>query len=399
MCAGLWLRLAAALIVVICTGAASARAQQGPAPSAAGPMRFAWASSGGTRGDSFIAAEGRIVDSTPRDFQAFLAAADTRAGYTIRNTAVYFHSPGGNLAAGIQLGRLIRARNFDTAVARWRPTTPTSLSFETIEPAACSSACVMAFIGGRYRFYNSQASLARPVDAPDWSYSGHTRQSLGIHQFSLEIDASMDRPGGFSDGLVASQIVVADLIAYVREMGVDPQLVALASRVPANSLRVLTTQEAYELRVANDPEPPNVWSLTQDGSRLVLQTSGRSSLVPFVAKVACSTQRRGDLVLELDQRIGATLPQAEVDKARLLADWSVVNEAPMMSLAVDRLSIDSPWLRARIRLTDPMLQALRRGSRLSFNLVGIHQYWRLVPIFEMQVPDFEQRAAILRRTC
>jgi hypothetical protein len=58
--------------------------------------------------------------------------------------AVVFSSPGGNLAAGIKIGQIIRMRNFATGVA---PNTK------------CASACALAWLGGTQRFMSSTSLI------------------------------------------------------------------------------------------------------------------------------------------------------------------------------------------------------------------------------------------------
>ena len=58
--------------------------------------------------------------------------------------AVLFVSRGGNLVAGIEIGRLIRLRNFVTGVA---PKT------------RCASACALAWLGGTQRFMSSSCLI------------------------------------------------------------------------------------------------------------------------------------------------------------------------------------------------------------------------------------------------
>ena len=83
--------------------------------------------------DIYISAIGAISQRTPDDFIAFLRAIDG-AGY--KPHSVTFHSPGGSMVGGITLGRLIRHLGLDTHVGK---------------SSQCSSACMLAFIGGRSR--------------------------------------------------------------------------------------------------------------------------------------------------------------------------------------------------------------------------------------------------------
>ncbi|MET4701822.1 hypothetical protein ABIE65_004870 [Constrictibacter sp. MBR-5] len=108
------------------------------ATAAAAEMEFRTASHGGTSGDSRIVADGEIVRSTPSRFREFLKNEGIRRGARYE---VHLHSPGGNLIASIELGKMIRDYGFGTRVARSVPLpwSRPSLIFESDEegwPAA-----------------------------------------------------------------------------------------------------------------------------------------------------------------------------------------------------------------------------------------------------------------------
>jgi hypothetical protein len=97
------------------------------ATAAAAEMEFRTASHGGTSGDSRIVAD-----------REFLKNEGIRRGARYE---VHLHSPGGNLIASIELGKMIRDYGFGTRVARSVPLpwSRPSLIFESDEegwPAA-----------------------------------------------------------------------------------------------------------------------------------------------------------------------------------------------------------------------------------------------------------------------
>jgi hypothetical protein len=77
-----------------------------------------------------VLAEGEITPDTPAAFTDYL----NRNGPV--HLTLMFNSPGGNLMAGLALGREIRR-------AGW------SLSPLVSNPGECDSACTLAFLGGR----------------------------------------------------------------------------------------------------------------------------------------------------------------------------------------------------------------------------------------------------------
>jgi hypothetical protein len=84
-------------------------------------------------------ASGEITLATPHDFM--------EAGVP-RGATVSLDSPGGNVEAAMESGRLIRLRELQTEVA---------------PGGSCASACVWAFAGGRDRIYRF---------VPVWSAAG-----------------------------------------------------------------------------------------------------------------------------------------------------------------------------------------------------------------------------------
>ena len=66
------------------------------------------------------------------------------AALNSENAIVVFQSPGGNLFAGIEIGKAIRLKGFSTIVP---------------DGVQCASACALAWLGGRTRFLSSTARV------------------------------------------------------------------------------------------------------------------------------------------------------------------------------------------------------------------------------------------------
>src|SRR6476660_6481577 len=64
------------------------------------------------------------------------------AALNSENAIVVFQSPGGNLFAGIEIGKAIHLKGFSTIVP---------------DGVQCASACALAWLGGRTRFLSSTA--------------------------------------------------------------------------------------------------------------------------------------------------------------------------------------------------------------------------------------------------
>jgi hypothetical protein len=149
-----------------------------------------------------VLAEGEITHDTPAAFADFLQHHGT-----FRQT-VMFNSLGGNLVAGLDLGREIRRAGWNTTVG-----TPGLSSFVS-NPGECSSACTFAFLGGRIR-------------------SITVGSKFGVHRFFGDIPGDVEQ---------ITQQLAGDLVAYIREMGVSTEM--------------------YTLMTQGTPQMPNIWMPT-----------------------------------------------------------------------------------------------------------------------------------------
>jgi len=138
--------------------------------------------------------------------------------------AVWLNSPGGNLYAGMQLGRVIRAHGASTYIINSR----------TFLAGECYSACAVAFLGGVYRFNNNGAHY-------------------GVHRASLPIGS----PAGDLD---VGHDLSAAVESYIHEMGVDTRLLDLWVKAGPDQMYVLSQQEAKDLRVVNNGRMPPEWT-------------------------------------------------------------------------------------------------------------------------------------------
>jgi hypothetical protein len=159
--------------------------------------------------------------------------SDELAQRDVREATVYFNSPGGLLSEGMALGRLIRERGFATSVGRRN-----AHGFVPFA-GACYSACVLAFIGGVYRFDPSASRL-------------------GVHRFWTPSSDAADAD--------TAQIISASIVTYMRDMRVDVGLFERMTRVGRDRILLLGRRELAQLRVTNDGRLGAKWALdARDG--------------------------------------------------------------------------------------------------------------------------------------
>jgi hypothetical protein len=215
-------------------------------------------------GRFYILAEGVITPETPAQFLTFFKSLDRGM------PTIYFNSPGGDLKAGLRLGRIIRELGLDTFVGgpyrscfelnqKGRETSLAALDKEgakatdlfaeeetcqhctyscdspmlLAKEGICFSACAYAFLGG----------VGREVGA---------NGIYGVHQFR-------SRDGMFRES--DTQIAMTILATYLDEMGTNRKLLDLASVTPSGDIEPITLDIARKLNIDNYNPPIGEWEI------------------------------------------------------------------------------------------------------------------------------------------
>jgi len=171
-----------------------------------------------------------------REAPARVAEALRKAGSD--GADVIINSAGGNLVAGIQIGRVIRQAGANTRIG--------TLALNTRDPFGgargvehrlgnCLSACALAFLGGVYRFANEGSKF-------------------GVHRFS-----STSAPT--TADLDVGQVISAAIVAYIREMDVDPELFDLMVGSGKDEISILSAADLRRLNVINDGRKRPDWTI------------------------------------------------------------------------------------------------------------------------------------------
>lgn len=151
---------------------------------------------------------------------------------------VYLDSPGGNLLAGMQIGRILRRVGAATYVGNLVVDNDHRFSGKPgvkPVPGGCYSACSLAFLGGVYRY---------AIDGSQY----------GVHRFSS--------PYGATDNdLDAAQVISAAIENYIRDMGVDPGLFDLMATQGKDGIRILTKTELTSFNVVNNGRSRPEWTI------------------------------------------------------------------------------------------------------------------------------------------
>jgi hypothetical protein len=215
------------------------------ADNAGKPMTFSWGVIGTAEGDTpAIFGDGDFTLDTPAALRTFL----DRSTYT-PDTRIFLNSLGGDLGAGMDVGRIIREAHLNTGVARNSRDPEQAGAIDLyansrIYPGYCVSACTLAFLGG----------VSREVD-PGATYA--------VHQVSMNcIDRRIARsrypwvpiPGvnycpELDEALAMVQIASGAVVEYVRSMGADPIFLTEMSKAGPNTVNALTEDQLDAYRI------------------------------------------------------------------------------------------------------------------------------------------------------
>lgn len=178
--------------------------------------------------------KGEITKQTVMQFVNTITKND------VTSATVYLDSPGGDLLAGIAIGKLIRKWGFSTGVM------PRNLP-EGMDNGICYSACVLIYSGGVYR------SLS-------------PKSKIGVHRFSRDTTTKSD--------LDLAQVLSSRIIKYLVEMGIDVGLFERMSNTGKNRIDVISLQDALRLKLVNNGKLQQSWSIESLEGKGVLYLKG-----------------------------------------------------------------------------------------------------------------------------
>lgn len=220
------------------------------AASAEPAMTFKYVGNGGNCDNcEWVAAQGEITPDTPRDFEKF-AKSVQRVGM------VRLNSLGGDLNAGLELGRLFRKYNAGVTVGQTIPSTDPYQgprgSSEVRDSGQCLSACAYAFLGGVKK------------ELPDAA-------KLGFHQFR---SAKSDEASGLEQLVETSedQARTGAILTYLLEMGIGPEIYTMAASMrPGEGMYFVDAKMARQLNIDNASKNAGPWKVVAFGDGLAAE--------------------------------------------------------------------------------------------------------------------------------
>lgn len=146
------------------------------------------------------------------DDQEFIRLADR-----LDHALVFLNGPGGNMITSLNIGRYVRTRGWDTAVA---------------DKQLCMSACAVLWLAGTHRYMADTAMI-------------------GFHAaYQVEQDKAVE-----------SSIGNALVGAYLNSLGLSDKAVVYLTYSPPEDIQILTKADARTVGIQVAPLPPNLATL------------------------------------------------------------------------------------------------------------------------------------------
>lgn len=177
---------------------------------------------------------GDIDAGAPERFKALMRSGRIPAG-----SDVYLNAPGGDIAAGLALGRMFRAGGMATHLGTPRQPKHASAAAKT---ATCVDACAYAYFGGLYR----------------WAPSGSDRMGFTM------------LPG-------TDTKVSPDVASYLKAMDIDPRALVTAATSTGDGTAWMTADRMTTLGLANNGQlsPTATYNLSTPAPTLELRQVDR----------------------------------------------------------------------------------------------------------------------------
>ncbi len=214
------------------------------------PMEFKLVGNGGNCiGCEWISAEGEIVNDTPDKLEMFLKNYGSKP-------RIVFNSGGGDLMAGLEMGKVLRKYNSHVSIGDTVEDTSVSSSYRkyhTTKEGYCLSSCAYAFLGGTERIVGSS-------------------NRLGFHQF-YDSKAMSNFSSKQFDGqdMVIDQEITGYIVQYLELMDIDIRLYSLITQTHPKDMYNLSTYELNKYGINTENRPTTNWTLIAYDKGLVAE--------------------------------------------------------------------------------------------------------------------------------
>lgn len=273
-----------------------------------------------------------------------------QAALPVSRAVVILHSPGGNLKAGLEIGKAIRLKGFSTYV-------PGGLS--------CASACALAWLGGIKRFADNQSEI-------------------GFHA-AYTVEASQPKESRMANALVG---------AYLNQLGLSEDAIGYITAASPNSMQWLHEREANAVGIAmvmlSDNET-DIVAGTQAEPPAALQSGAESEIAGLVESYHHHWSASGDVTYGYvrqyyaDQVMfyGMAVEQSDIyaDKLKFSKRWPLRNyRMKAGSLDVDCFSATDCHASYVVEFDASSPARKKSASGLSRGFISLHRFpegWKI----------------------
>lgn len=273
------------------------------------------------------------------------SAAERFAAFLIKNQVpirshIVLNSPGGKLYAGMELGRIIRKYGLNTDVGSQ---TERSNKGITYGPGECYSACTYAYLGGEFRYMTAGSHF-------------------GVHRFYAHktSEGNMDE----------AQITSAQIVSYVREMGVDPDFFTLSTMAGPDDMMEPDKAVLEKLNVINYGMGSTIWSVESNGGMVYLKGQRETQYGINKFLLLCAGEEGIVLHMIFD-------PQGRQDEVLNMHAHSIVINGKDEPIKVYKSSIENGWFNGSYPISKSQLLKIMKADS-----VGVILRWSYdAPIF------------------
>lgn len=253
---------------------------------------------------------------------------------------IIFNSPGGNLYGGMELGRVIRKHQLNTDIGIRRTSKPDAIRYTA---GSCYSSCAYAYLGGIFRYLKNGSHY-------------------GIHRFYANNPAygNMD----------TAQITSAEIVSYVREMGVDPEFFSLSTKAGADEIYEPSQKVLEKLGVVNLGWTRPKWTVESNNGVIYLKGERDTQYGMNKFMMFCNDDKSVMLYIMFD-------PQGHQEEALAMAAHSLVVDGQDQPIHPFTKAIEGGWFNSMYILKDEELAAIMRAKTVGVIIRPMYE----TPIF------------------
>lgn len=255
------------------------------------------------------------------------------------NSLFVLNSMGGNAVGGMEMGRVIRKYGFETSVGREARNRDPDM--RSAQPGECYSACVFAYMGGKFRYLSKDSKL-------------------GVHRFYFKekVDNAAD----------VAQIATAAIVNFLSEMEIDPNFISIMTIASGKEIYEPRRDTLEQFNVVNNGFTKTTWSFQNVDSLIYLK--GERDTTYGINKFILTCGDGPTLYIIFD-------PQGRINEVQQMKAQTLVINGLYFPLKPADIVIKNGWVNATYPLNNEIVQKLYNAKSVGV----IFQWTNASPIF------------------